>query len=293
MKSILVKLLGGILALSTGFAYGNDPDVSISPNIGYFPLVTLGSSSGAIPFEVRNNHASNNLSISTVSLQGLHASEFAIDTDACGSQTLNPDNSCFIYVRYEPTAFGSKTARLEVNSDATNTPKLVAFLSNDEGDQNQVERRLPPVIFNLTIPEVMNSASGYNLQWSILGYHGDYESVVAIFDCDGVVAGDCGLNFGDNIANSGLITPGSQTPQPGWTFNGIPATEHQFEYNFQPDLHYSKASGTYPIVIRFYAKSPMDATLGEPSLSVVIPGDLSDTYYDDEGRRIQKMVTFP
>ena len=296
LKSTLIKTTIVALSLSTfltGNAHANDPDLSVTPSIAYFPLVTLGSTSGGLAFEVRNTHVSNTLNISSVSLQGTHASEFDIDTDACGSQSIGPDVSCFIYVTYSPTSFGSKMARLEVDTDAVNTPTLVAFLSNDEGDQNQAERRLPPVAFSLSVPEIMSSTGTHTLEWSMLGYHEGYDSVVAIFDCDGVAPGQCGLNFGDNIANSGLIVADNTTPQPAWTFNGISATEHHFSYDFQPNLHYTKSAGTYPIVVRFYRKNKMDLMSMESSLSLMIPGNLSDNYYDNEGRRIEKSVTFP
>ena len=301
MKSFIYKKLfksffAGmcISVLATQNAYANDPDLEISPSIAYFPLVTLGTTSGAITFTIRNNHPSNALNIWSVALGGNGAGEFAVSSESCTTASpLSPSATCTVDVTYSPTVFGSVMARIVLDTDAPNSAKLVAFLSNDEGDQNQAERRLPPVLFSLTVPETMTSNTNYNLQWSMLGYHKDYISAVAIFDCDGVSAGQCGLNFGDNIASSGLLTAASSNQQPGFTFNGIPATEHHFSYNFQPDLHYSKAPGTYPIVVRFYRKNDMDQLSDEPSLSLMIPGNLSNVYYDDEGRRIQKDVVFP
>ncbi len=43
-------------------------------------------------------------------------------------------------------------------------------------------------------------------------------------------------------------------------------------------------------MIRFYSKDRADADAGKGSLSLLIPGNLSVTYYDREGRRLQKLI---
>ena len=48
-------------------------------------------------------------------------------------------------------------------------------------------------------------------------------------------------------------------------------------------------SGT-DIVIRFYIVSDNDENARKPSISLIIPGNLSDEYYDTSGRKIQKHI---
>lgn len=291
-KWVLSALLLSASLFSTSQVSANDPDLTIQPVVNQFPQVVLGTDSPATTFKIKNTHASNNLTLGTVTLQGTHASEFAVGTQNCTSQTLAPQQECTIDVKYHPTSFGSKMAMLQVVTDAPNTPTIVAFLSNDEGNVNQAERRLPPVLFSLNMTETMISTNPYMIEWSMLGYHDSYQSVVALFDCTNKLAGDCGVDFSDNFFNSGLITSTSTTPQPTWTFNGEAAVEHHFEQAFTPDVNGfpQTLSGTYQIVARFYRKNNMDVMSGEPSLSLMIPGNLSSQYYDKEGRRIIKNI---
>jgi hypothetical protein len=294
-KMNLQMFLLSVLLFSSSLSFANDPDLTITPVFNQFQHVVLGTNSTPTTFIVRNTHNSITLNISTVSLQGTHAAEFAVGTDNCAGQTILAGGSCSIDVIYQPTTFGSKMAMLQVGTDATNTPTLTAFLSNHEGDAKQAERRLPPVLFSLGIVETMADTGNYSLDWSILGYHDSYESVVALFDCTGKAPGDCGVNFTDNFFNSGLITSSSTTPQPTWTFNGEAAVQHHFSQSFSPntDGFPQVASDTYEIVVRFYRKNNMDVMSGEPSLSLMAPGNLTNEYYDDEGRRITKYINIP
>ena len=43
-------------------------------------------------------------------------------------------------------------------------------------------------------------------------------------------------------------------------------------------------------VVRFYVKSLDDKAAGENSLSLVVPANLANAYYDTQGRRIQITV---
>ena len=280
---------------ASNIARANDPDLSISPVFGLFPHAILGTDSPIITFSVKNTHPTNNLELYASSLTGTHATEFTIVLDNCNTLVLLPDQECGVDVAYSPTSFGSKMAMLQVNTNATNSPALFAFLSNDEDTRKEAERRLPPVLFSVNIPENMDRNTLYTLNWSILGYHESYQSVIALFDCAGKAAGTCGANFAENFANSGLITATGTTPQPAWTFNGEPAVEHHYSYAFTPasEGFPAYASGSYEIVVRFYRKNNMDVMSGEASLSLMIPGNLSGTYYDNEGRRITKYITIP
>ena len=44
------------------------------------------------------------------------------------------------------------------------------------------------------------------------------------------------------------------------------------------------------IVIRFYSKDTADGDAGRGSLSLLVPGNLSLHYYDQEGRRLLKKI---
>lgn len=276
-------------------AQANDPDLSITPVIYQFPEVLLGSVSDAHTFVVKNTHETNDLVLGAVTIGGTHSNQYGLGTENCSSQTLSPEEECTIEVTFQPTWLGSSMAYLQIVTDSTNTPELKAFLSNHEDTLKQAQRRLPPVLYSLNIPENMDRNTLHTLEWSILGYHDSYESVVALFDCTGKAPGTCGANFAENFATSGLITASGTTPQPTWTYQGISATEHHYSYAFTPATEGfpAYAPGTYEIVVRFYRKNNMDVMSGEASLSLLVPGSLTNTYYDNEGRRISKIINVP
>jgi hypothetical protein len=44
------------------------------------------------------------------------------------------------------------------------------------------------------------------------------------------------------------------------------------------------------VVVRFYRKNEVDIPRNNSSMSLLIPGKLSDVYYDTAGRRIVKKI---
>lgn len=286
-------LLLPLLLLSTAALSQSDADLSIDPIVGKFGTVQLGQTSNPITVTIKNEHATNSLVLGSASFSGGDTDQFSITNDNCSSQTVTAGNNCTLEVRYAPTKLGSRMAMLQISTNDAETGTLTAFFTNDEDNEVQAERRLPPVLFSLTIPETMDATTTYNLQWSLLGYHSSYSSTIALFDCTGKAAGTCGLVYSENFANSGIIQPTATVAQPTWTFAGEAANEFQYSYSFRPADHKSFPTGNTDIVVRFYRKNPMDAAANESSLSVLIPGNLSSRYYDDEGRRITKTVNVP
>lgn len=281
--------------LSSGLVEASDPDLSIYPVIAQFPQTNLGASSATKTFQIQNTSAAS-FNITAVTLTGTDASQFFIDANYCAplTYTLNQTKDCTIEVSYRPTTVGSKMAMLQVATNTSNTPNLRAILSNDEGKAEQAQRRLPPVLFDLTIPEIMDKSTAYTLEWSVLGYDEDYEVEIVMFDCLGKSAGTCGANYAEKFFQTALMSSGS-TPEPAWVFNDMQAKKFDYSYSFKPEANgfLQSTSGSYEIVVRFYIKSPMDTLSGVPNTSLMVPGNLTSTYYDDEGRRITKHIVIP
>lgn len=284
-----IVLLGLGVAGFGSTAIANDPDLSVYPVAVHFGGVTLGSTSPSRSVTITNAHASQNLTLGTAALSGTYAGHFSIAADNCASSTLPPGGTCDIQVQFSPRRNGSLTAMLVVPTSDTETPELVAFLSNDEDTRTQSSRRLPPTLNSINIPEVMEADVPYTLEWSLIGYHDNYYSSIALFDCSAAAAGQCGANFSSNFAESGLLQPTSIT-EASVTFRGVAAKVANFSYQFTPSAEASFAPGDTDIVIRFYRKSAMDAAANASSLSLLVPGALTDRYYDSEGRRILKTV---
>ena len=65
--------------------------------------------------------------------------------------------------------------------------------------------------------------------------------------------------------------------------------KYHYSFDFTPhDIDFQ--SGDTPIVIRFYYVDSKDIVAGQGSISLIIPGNLSENYYDTSGRKIQKII---
>jgi len=117
---------------------------------------------------------------------------------------------------------------------------------------------------------------------------------MAVFDCTGIVNGSCGNSYNDaNRIYTTTVSPSSTTASP-WSYAGEVANYFNYSHSFTvPTTRLAGAAwdvaGT-PVVIRFYQVSTVDSDAGKASISLLIPGGLSNTYYDTTGRRIQKVI---
>ncbi len=273
------------LVLSMTAGAQQDEDISIYPVQSYFAQVQLGSSSSAETVTITNASTASNeqadsfLTLGQAQFSGGDSGQFTLVQDNCSGEVLASSTSCTMEVSFSPTTFGSKTVALKIPTDSNVTPSISAFFTNDEDIQHQAERRLPPVIFSLNIPEVLQADTQYTLQWTLLGYHETYFSSIALFDCSNKDQDSCGGSWGDNFAYAGNLTPES-IEQSNWGLSSQAAYEMHYSYTFTPNDKQSFPSGDTPIVIRFYQKSTMDKNANESSLSLLVPGGLTERYYD-------------
>ncbi|MES9906471.1 MAG: choice-of-anchor D domain-containing protein [Sedimenticola sp.] len=281
--TLLTALLCWMPALPLWAA--TDIDISINPVYRTFPEASLQSESAA-QLIVVTNHGGSALAINTAQLEGLHADQFAIVTNGCTTTTLAASGgSCSVEAKFTPTSRGTKMARLDVVFSDART--LSAFLSNSEEVTVESERRLPPILLALDIPEKMENGQTHTLTWSLLGYHDDYQTQIVFFNCIDINDSSCGNSYSDpgRFDESGVLTP--VTSRAGeWAYNGTTSTEFDYSYAFTPTGFTVDTN----IVVRFYRRNMTDAAAVKSSLSLIIPGNLSTTYYDTEGRRLQKTV---
>ncbi len=281
-KVLLGMLLGGCIATLHA---APDADIHVDPVYRAFAQTALQGESATQRFTVTNSGAVAQTT-ATVSLGGMHAGDFAIAVNGCDNVVLGASGgSCDIDVKFTPTRRGTRSARIDI--PFTDGRRLSAFVTNAESGDIEAQRRLPPVLVGLTAPEQMEAGQSHTLTWTLLGYHGDYMTNVVFFDCTGISDGSCGDSYGTHFAESGLVTSTASRPS-DWTYGGVRGTEYDYSYTFTP----SAATFTVDtdIVVRFYRKNMMDVQAGKGSLSLVVPGTLSANYYDNEGRRLLKVI---
>ena len=274
-----------------------DTDLSVSPSSRLFGVEELNNCSSSTPvlFTVKNSGTASRTP-GPLELDGPNADELSLGTDGCSGQTLTSGATCTVEVKFCPKTVGSKAATLLIPSDDPETPVLTAFLHNHEARSEEAWRRLPPILYSLSVPEVMSAGGTYTLAWSLLGYDVSYQSSIVFFDCTGITDGSCGADYNSRFAESTPLTPDS-SENGDWTYNGVRSKKFNFGYSFQvPGTRAGGApwssSGT-DIVIRFYSKDEADLDAGKGSLSLLVPGNLSSRYYDSEGRRILRTIIQP
>jgi hypothetical protein len=109
------------VALSgTGTAAGS---VTVSPSSVAFPGQLVNTVGGPINVTLTNN-SSAVLKINSYSFSGPNASEFS-QLNNCSGSKLAVGASCIIYVRFTPTATGTRTAVLSVSDSDPSSPQTV------------------------------------------------------------------------------------------------------------------------------------------------------------------------
>ncbi|MGO9273506.1 MAG: beta strand repeat-containing protein [Terriglobia bacterium] len=103
---------------------GTAPLVSLSApslSFGSQPL----STTSAAQTETVTNTGTANLTISTVTVGGTNASDFAKSADTCTGATVAPTSTCAVSVTFTPSATGSRSASLNFTDNASNSPQTV------------------------------------------------------------------------------------------------------------------------------------------------------------------------
>ena len=112
--------------------------VSLSGTGTATPVVSLSTPSlsfGSQPTSMRSaaqtetitNTGTANLAISTVTISGTNASDFAKSADTCTGATVIPNGTCTVSVTFTPSATGSRSASLNFTDNASNSPQTVSL----------------------------------------------------------------------------------------------------------------------------------------------------------------------
>ncbi|MDH3300131.1 MAG: choice-of-anchor D domain-containing protein [Acidimicrobiia bacterium] len=104
------------------------PDIAVNPgSVAFGPVVTGSSGSASVSV---TNEGTGPLSVSATTLGGANSGLFSIDSGG-GAFTLAPGASQNIDLLFSPTALGSFSATLTIDSDDPDEPSVVVPLSGD------------------------------------------------------------------------------------------------------------------------------------------------------------------
>ena len=106
--------------------------VTVAPGISFNnPTLTfanqgVGTTSAAQAVTVTNN-GNTSLHVTSVTITGANAGDFAKSADTCTGATVAINATCTVSVTFKPTAAGSRSASLSFTDDAPGSPQAVAL----------------------------------------------------------------------------------------------------------------------------------------------------------------------
>jgi FlaG/FlaF family flagellin (archaellin) len=98
--------------------------VALSPTSLTFAAQKVGTTSAAKTVTLTNNLATA-LTVSSITFTGTDPGDFA-ETDTCDG-SVPAKKKCTISVKFTPSATGTRTATMDVNDSANNTPQTVSL----------------------------------------------------------------------------------------------------------------------------------------------------------------------
>lgn len=133
----LVKLTTGKVLLAGGFSvpcgcvYQSSAELYTGPPWVSAPATNLGDvlKSFTSPFTsvTITNTGDQTLTITSATLTGTNASEFAIGADGCSGQSVAAGGACTIQLTLTPSVVGARSATLQLVDNAPNTPQSVTL----------------------------------------------------------------------------------------------------------------------------------------------------------------------
>lgn len=132
----------------------------------------------------------------------------------------------------------------------------------------EAQHRLPPVIYSLDIPKIVNANIEYDFKWSVMGYHDDYILIINIYDKNG-----------NKIATKQVNSYKNEVGAYSWEN----IRSKRFFYSTKLNFNFS---GSQDLIVRFFA-SPKNDNLDDTFLSCLVPGGLGYDPGDTTGRKIK------
>jgi hypothetical protein len=119
-----VKTLPSVSAI---FTVGALPDIVSRPTLKLFNPVDAGNQSMPQSVVIKNNGIAD-LTMGSLYIGGINASEFSIANDRCSAQTLSPGQQATVGIVFSPLTDGVKAASLFIPSNDPDTETLTVAL---------------------------------------------------------------------------------------------------------------------------------------------------------------------
>jgi hypothetical protein len=150
---------------------GIAPVVTLSASSLKFANQMPGTTSPALTAKVTNTGTAN-LTVSTVTITGTNASDFAKTSDTCAGTIVAPSNTCSVSLTFTPSALGRCTAALVFTDNASASPQTMTLTGTSLNPVPFISQPLIPASalpggqgFTLTVNGV-NFVSGAEVNWN-------------------------------------------------------------------------------------------------------------------------------
>lgn len=134
--------------------------------------------------------------------------------------------------------------------------------------REQAQHRLPPVIYSVDIPQTVRGGRSYTYEWSIMGYHNDYDCIIEIKD-----------ENGNRLVNHVARSIDSEQGQYRW--GDIRSERFFYEVDLTLNIQQDQ-----DLTVRFYARPDDDPIEDQSFLSCIVPGGSGYRAGDTTGRKI-------
>jgi len=128
IAAIEIMATGGTTSYASivGDGIGGSGYIALDPNALEFDATDVGAVSSNQTVKVTNS-GQGNVNIGSLSFSGAAASDFSMYSNSCGT-TVAPESSCYLYIQFQPSAAGLRTATLQIADDASNSPQTISLI---------------------------------------------------------------------------------------------------------------------------------------------------------------------
>lgn len=119
--SLLMVFVSSFAALAQ-----TDPILTLNNPVGVFDFIRQNiNTTSAGQIATLSNSGASSLTITSVTVTGLHPTNFLLSSNTCNGVTLAPGATCRVTVAFRPSAVGARSGRLTVTNTADGSQHLI------------------------------------------------------------------------------------------------------------------------------------------------------------------------
>jgi HYDIN/CFA65/VesB family protein len=143
---------------------GTNPQAVPSPSPLAFGSQVVNTTSAAQTLTL-SNPGIGDLHVTTITLSGANAPDFAITSDACSNSTVAQGANCALELTFHPAALGGRNTTLTINDDALNSPQTLSVSGTGVSANVQFDK----AVYNFGNENVDSTSAPMNVRITNVG----------------------------------------------------------------------------------------------------------------------------